>query len=369
MNAYIVDETALAENIEKIKEQAGGVPIYGVIKGNGYGLGLIPLTEALWNCGITRFAVTEVSEVRALREHGFAEAEILMLRETGLESELSELLELGAVATVGCRETADKMETVAEAQGKKFPCHVKIDTGMGRYGFFPEALDAIEEIYRRPGLEVRGIYTHFHSAFCSEKDTKAQFDAFQGVLSGLEARGIAPGVRHCCNSSAFVRFPEMYLDAVRIGSAFLGRLGMPEDIGLKRLGYCQSSIEVLRELPKGYTVGYGAAWKAKRPTKIAVCGIGNFHGFGAEKGNDIFRFRDCVRGGLGYVKAFLKKKAYYGEINGKQARVLGHIGMVQTVLDVTDIPCGIGDTIRFEINPLLMKNMDVLYTTAEEIHQ
>ena len=118
-------------------------------------------------------------------------------------------------------------------------------------------------------------------------------------------------------------------------------------------------MELIREIPKGHTVGYGAAWKAKRPTRIAVCGVGYFHGFGAEKGNDLFRFRDCVRGGLGYVKAFLKKKAFYVSVNGKQARVLGHIGMVQTIFDVTDIPCEVGDPVRLEINPLLVKGMDV----------
>ena len=89
--------------------------------------------------------------------------------------------------------------------------------------------------------------------------------------------------------------------------------------------------------------------------------MGYYHGFGTEKGNDLFRFRDCLRGGLGYVKAFLKKKAFYGTVNGKQARVLGHIGMVQTILDVTDIPCQVGDEIRLEINPLLVKGMDVTF--------
>jgi alanine racemase len=251
------------------------------------------------------------------------------------------------------------MAQVAKEADTVFPCHVKIDTGMGRYGFFPEETGEIAQVYGLRHLNPTGIYTHFHSAFCNEDTTRQQFGAFQKVCDTLTQQGLSIGLRHCCNSSAFLQYPEMHLDAVRVGSALLGRLAFPND--LTRIGWCESKVEVLRELPKGHSVGYGAAWKARRPTKIAVCGVGYFHGFGAESGNDIFRFRDCVRGGLGYVKAFLRKKAFYVSVNGKPARVLGHIGMVQTICDVTDIPCQVGDPIRIEINPLLLKGMEVRF--------
>lgn len=361
MNAYVVDRNGLMENIRFLQEKAAGTPIYGVIKGNGYGLGLVPMAEALSQAGIQRFAVTELWEIRALREAGFETQEILMMRATCIPEELSQLLELGATATVGSIECAEAMEQTAAAAGKSFPCHVKIDTGMGRYGFLPENTEDILAVYRMEHLMPTGIYTHFHSAFSSESDTRSQFAAFSKALDTLEQAGITVGVRHCCNSSAFLKYPEMYLDAVRLGSALLGRLSFPGEMGLTRLGWCRSQVELIREIPKGHTVGYGAAWRAKRPTKIAVCGVGYYHGFGTEKGNDLFRFRDCLRGGLGYVKAFLKKKAFYGTVNGKRARVLGHIGMVQTILDVTDIPCQVGDEIRLEINPLLVKGMDVTF--------
>ena len=361
MNAYIVDRSGLMENIRLLKEQAGSTPIYGVIKADGYGLGLLPMAEALRAGGIDRFAVTELSELQALRAGGFETEEILMLRATCLPEELEALLRLRATATVGSLECARAMDAVAEAAGAVFPCHIKIDTGMGRYGFLPADHEALKQVYGLSHLQPTGIYTHFHSAFCNDGDTRAQFSAFQGVLEFLSAQGIDPGLRHCCNSSAFLKFPDMYLDAVRIGSAFLGRMSFPDGLGLIRLGWLRSQVELIREIPKGHTVGYGAGWKAKRPTKIAVCGVGNFHGFGAEKGNDIFRFRDCVRGGLGYVKAFLRKRAYYAEIHGRRARVLGHIGLVQTVLDVTDIPCEVGDPIRFEVNPLMCKGVPVQF--------
>lgn len=359
MKAYIVEQDLLENNLDLLLNLAGDAAVYGVIKGNGYGLGLIPLAKFLWAHGVTRFAVTEISEVRALREADFSQAEILMLRETQLPEELTALLELDAVATVGSPETADAMEAVAAAAGKKFPCHVKIDTGMGRYGFLPQETEAVAAVYRREGLDVQGIYTHFHSAFSSEKDTKAQFAAFRSMLSALESAGIAPGVRHCCNSSAFLKYPDMHLDTVRLGSAILGRLSFAGAVSLKPVGHCEAQIELLREIPKGHTVGYGAAFRAKRNTRIAVCGVGYFHGFGVGAPDDLFRFRDCVRKALSAVRSFLRRDAVYVTICGKRARVLGHIGMVQTVFDVTDIPCQVGDPIRLEIGPLKVKNLPV----------
>ena len=163
MKAYIVEKDLLTENLRILTEKAGDASIYGVIKGNGYGLGLIPMARALWEAGITRFAVTEISEVKSLREAGFEDAEILMMRETELSEELEALLALDAIATVGCPETADAMEAVAAAADRKFPCHVKIDTGMGRYGFLPGDPESVAAVYRREGLDVRGIYTHFLS--------------------------------------------------------------------------------------------------------------------------------------------------------------------------------------------------------------
>lgn len=361
MKAYIVEQSVLAENTRVLLQKAGDAAVYGVIKGNGYGMGLIPLARVLWENGVTRFTVTEPAEVRALREAGFQQAEILMMRETGLEQELRELMTHHAVITVGCPETARCASALAAELGIQCPCHVKIDTGMGRYGFLPTELDAISAVYGMEHLDVQGIYTHFYSAYDNENVTRAQFADFQRVLTGLEARGITPGLRHCCNSSAFLKYPEMHLDAVRLGSAILGRLafsGFPE---LRPVGWCEAQVEVIRELPKGHTVGYGGGWKATRPTKIAVFSVGYYHGFGAPARNDLSRFRDCFVGVLSNIKAFLSHRAIYVSVNGQSARVLGHVGMVQTICDVTDIPCQVGDPIRIEINPLKFQALDILY--------
>ena len=153
----------------------------------------------------------------------------------------------------------------------------------------------------------------------------------------------------------------MMCDGVRLGSALLGRVAFSGTTGLKRVGWCQAELEEIRTIPVGHTVGYGAGWRAKRPTRTAVLSIGYYTGFGVDRGFDLWRFSDCLRGIARYIKAFLKRKALYVQVNGKDCRVLGHVGMVNMVIDVTDCECSVGDMARVDINPLLVKGMEIVY--------
>lgn len=114
-----------------------------------------------------------------------------MLRPTADAQELTQLLNLGAILTVSSQNDAAVLNGVAETLGVQAQVHVKIDTGMGRYGFLPDELDQLLPIFKyMPSLHVTGIYTHLHSAFCNQKATIAQAEAFQGVLDKLARRGL-----------------------------------------------------------------------------------------------------------------------------------------------------------------------------------
>ena len=362
MKAYVVEKEALSHNIELLQKMANGVPIWAVLKGNGYGLGLSPMAAVCRGAGITRFAVTEVSDVRALREAGFEREEILMLRATCAGDELRELLDLNAIITISSQDDATVLNGIAAQKGVVANTHIKIDTGMGRYGFLPTEIDKILPVYAyMDSIAVSGIYTHLHSAFCNKKQTLAQAEAFRGVVSAISAAGYETGAAHICNSAGFLRFPELKMDGVRLGSAILGRLSFKGSYGLKRIGWCEATVDELRWLPKGHTCGYGAAWKARRPTRIAVLPVGWYNGFGCDMGHDIFRFRDGLRQVLSGLRTMLTHKAIYVTVNGQRCRVLGHIGMLHTVCDVTHIQCGLGDKAVININPLMLKGMDVIF--------
>lgn len=359
MKSYVVEKELVLHNLALLQKKAGDTPIWAVLKGDGYGLGIRPMAQLCSQVGVDRFAVTELSEAQALREL-FPDCSILMLRPTADPAEMEQLLALDVIATVSSSEDATALNALAGQRGQIAEVHVKIDTGMGRYGFLPEEMEKILGVYRyNDNLAVTGIYTHFHSAFCGEKATFAQADAFRQVLKAIEAAGIEPGTPHCCNSNAFLRWPELKMGGVRIGSALLGRVASKNK--LKRVGRCEATVEELRWLPAGHTTGYGAGWRAKKPTRIAVLPVGWYHGFTVQYGDDLFRTRDCLRQILTNFKRIFFKKRIYVQINGKKCPVLGHVGMLHTVCDVSKISCRPGDTAVLDINPLLVHGMEIKY--------
>ncbi len=360
MKRYVVDQDGLRDNVRLLLEKAGDKTLWAVLKGDGYGLGLVPMARLLRQWGVDHFAVTEVREVQALREDGF-DGSVLMMEGTCNPQEVQTLLELGAILTIGSQEDAWIADELARKMGCLAPVHGKIDTGMGRYGFLPSQVDVLAALYRECShLSFSGIYTHFYNS-SEPVPTQAQFRRFQGVLAQLREKGLELGMVHCCNSSAFLKYPEMHCDGVRVGSALLGRVTIGGDTGLHRIGDCQAELEEIRTIPAGHTVGYGAGWKARRETRIGVLSVGYFHGFAVDRGYDLWRWQDCARGVARYVKAFLQRRALYVTVNGKPCRVLGHVGMVNMVIDITDCDCALGDLAHVNINPLLLKGVEIQY--------
>lgn len=357
MKAYIVEQDAIRHNLDLLIKKAEGTPIWAVLKGNGYGLGVEPMARLCWEAGVHHFAVTETEEGRIIRSL-YPDARILMLRPTTDAAELDRLLELDLIATIGSSEEAAALNSLAAQRDVVAEVHVKIDTGMGRYGFLPEELEKILSVYRyNDHIAVSGIYTHFHTAFGKERFTMDQSVLFNQTIKAITDAGIEPGQAHCCNSAAFLRFPGLKMDGVRLGSALLGRVLTRSH--LRRVGWCETTVDELRWLPAGHSTGYGAAWRAKKPTQIAVIPVGWYHGFTNEYGNDIFRFRDCLRQAFGAVKRMIFKKKIYVSINGKKCPVLGHVGMLHTVCDVTKVNCRLGDKVTVEISPLQVRGMEL----------
>ena len=140
MKAYVVDSAAVRSNLQLLQTRAGSAVLWAVLKGDGYGLGLLPMAAICREAGVTHFAVTEVSEVSRLRAGGFSDASILMLRPTSEQGELRQLLQLGAILSVSSQNDAAVLNGVAQELGVQAEVHVKIDTGMGRYGFLPDEM-------------------------------------------------------------------------------------------------------------------------------------------------------------------------------------------------------------------------------------
>ncbi len=360
MNTYIVDNESLIYNIELLKQKAGKTPIWAVLKGDGYGLGLLPLVKLLAVHGIDRFCVTEVHEAETLRKNGFESSQILMLRSVENADEISRLIDMNVILTVGSISAAALIDELAAQRSVSAEIHIKIDTGMGRYGFLPENTDDVLQVYRNAEhIKISGIYTHFDCALTCARRTKTEFNTFMNTVAKIRAAGYETGTVHCCGSAAFLRFPDMHCDGVRLGSAILGRMTFRTE--LRPVGYAESQIDTVRLLPKGHTAGYGAIWKAKKNTRIAIIPIGRFNGLGVTSQSGVTRFCDCLRLIFSGMYRILRRKKIYVEIGGRLCPVVGQIGMLHTAVDVSNVNCRPGDIAKVPIKPLYLKGMNIVY--------
>ena len=360
MNTLVINKEDLRHNIEQIKEyskksgtndKGESLKIIAVVKANGYGLGIVEYTKFLIDQGISFFAVSTIKEALELRKAGIKE-EILMLSSTAIEEDIKQLIENNIILTLGSKEDANIIEKIAEKENKTIRVHLKIDTGFGRYGFLYNKRDEMIEILKPlKHIKIEGTFTHFSVSFFNDKYTKLQFERFINVVEVLKMNNIETGMLHVCNSSAFLKYPNMHLNAVRIGSAFLGRLSFKSHLGLKKIAHLESKVAEIKTLPKNFYVGYSNSYKTKKETKVAIIPCGYMDGINIKNDRDMFRTVDKLRYIVRDVKDFFKKQGIYITIKGQKCKVLGRIGTYHVTCDITNKDINIGDTVIFDVNP------------------
>lgn len=360
MKSVVIQKQDLIHNSEQIKkyartnlndDQGNPVKIIAVVKGNGYGLGLIPYVRFLLDQGIDFFAVATVEEALEIREAGIKQ-DVLMLSSTGIEEEIKLLIDHHIILTIGSQEVAEAVEKIGKEKDQMIRAHIKIDTGFGRYGFVSENRDLmIQSLKMLEHVKIEGTFTHFSLAFYEEKYTKLQFERFLRCIEVLKMNEIPTGMLHVCNSSAFIKFPYMHLNAVRIGSAFLGRLSFPSGIGLKKIGYFESQVAEIKTVPKDWNIGYSNTYRTKRPTQIAIIPTGYADGIQKEVAKDTFRLVDTLRYCLNDVKDFFTKKKLWVQIGENKCPILGRVGTYHIVADITRQNVTIGDKAIIQVYP------------------
>ena len=284
------------------------------------------------------------------------QARILMLSSTAIKKEIELLVENDIIITIGSKEALDVAETVAKEKNKQVKAHLKIDTGFGRYGFiYSKISEDVENIKRWKNIKIEGTFSHLSIAFFGNgKESKEQFDRFVKSVEILKTNGIQTGMLHISNSSAFLRFDEMHLNAVRIGSALLGRISIPNIYGFKRVGILKSNVAEIKTVPKGYNIGYSNSYKTKKETKVAIVPCGYADGFNTIVDKDMFRKRDKIRYIVRDIKNVFRKQEIFVKINGEKYKVLGRLGMYHVTVDITGKNVNINDEVLFEVSPMLV---------------
>lgn len=372
MKSLVINREDLKHNIRKIKEIAKDtgrldnhkpIKIIAVVKGNGYGLGLIPYSKFLIDNGIDFLAVSTVEEAVKLREAGL-QARILMLSSTAIKKEIELLVENDIIITIGSKEALDVAETVAKEKNKQVKAHLKIDTGFGRYGFiYSKKQEMLEYLKNMKNVQIEGTFSHFSLAFYEKNEySEEQFKRFMDVIEFLKENNIETGMLHICNSSAFLKFKQMRLNAVRVGSAFLGRLAIPNIYGLKKIAYLKSNVAEIKELPEKYNVGYSNSFTTKKSTKIALVPVGYADGYNVREQRDMFRKIDRLRYIVRDIKDAFKDKSLYVNIlckdnqekQYKRCKVLGRIGMYHISVDVTGKDVQVGSEVKLDVSPMFV---------------
>ncbi|MDY6876553.1 MAG: alanine racemase [Chloroflexota bacterium] len=313
-----IDLDAIAHNARLLKARAGGVELMVAVKANGYGHGALPVARAALEGGATRLAVHRTLEGVQLRQAGIT-APILIMGYT-LPAESERVVHRSLTPTVNSHLQAESLSAAAVAEGKLLPVHVKVDTGMGRYGLLPdEVLDFARFLSGLPGLALEGLYTHHAVADLADKAfTRHQFGIYMDVVEQLEKAGFTFPLKHVANSATTLDLPEMALDMVRCGIALYGLRPSDEvepTIPLRPALRLKSRVARVRTLPAGTSISYGRTHITAKPTRVALVPVGY---------------------GDGYHRFLSNRGAVL--IHGQRASIIGRVCMDQFVVDVSHIP-------------------------------
>ncbi len=307
-----IDLGALRGNADVVRSVVGPtVGILAVVKADAYGHGAVACARALER-KVWGFGVSLVEEGVELRRggilapilvlgnfYGTSHRDVVAYKLTPVVSDIADLV---------------RFERAIEdiAAGSKLGLHLKIDTGMARVGLSPAAVGAfLDELSRKPSLELTGLCTHLADAEGDEAATRKQLVRFAQARKEISARGFSPTLTHVANSAGTLRFADARFDLVRPGLALYGYGSFA---ALRPVMSLKSQVVALRDVLAGESVSYGALFTASRATRVATVPIGYADGYSRR-----FTGRAEVLAG------------------GVRCKVVGAVTMDMLMVDVTDV--------------------------------
>lgn len=351
----------LRHNLRVLRRVAGPTPVWAVLKADGYGHGAKAVARTLERAGAQGICVALIEEGIELREAGIRAPILVMGGYYGRA--WAELLHHRLTPVLQDEGQIEALSDELRFRGlPPVQVHLKVDTGMARLGASLADLDRIARAFAaHPEVQLDALMTHFACADASDPEAlRRPLELFDDAVRVLAASGVRPRLRHAANSAALLQHPEAHFDLVRPGLALFGvhpcgssravplppapGLSLVTETGaetgtadgessgpgsermqadLRPVMSVLSQIVSLRDVPVGGTVGYGATWTARRPSRIATLPMGYADGLSRALSN---RGQALVR--------------------GLRAPIVGVVSMDMTMLDVTDVPgVGLGDEV------------------------
>jgi alanine racemase len=312
-----IDLARLRRNLRLIRrELPPAVKLLAVVKDEAYGHGAMDVAQIALEEGAAGFGLSTLEEAMALRDAGIT-APLLLLGERQ-EQELPWCVEHGLTVCINQPQTLRQLARAAAAAGKCVPVHLKIQTGMSRYGVrWDEALPLLDLIAAHQSLRLDGAMTHFAQSDEADKSfALTQIARFDEVMAAWQRAGGRAPCQHLCNSGGFLDLPQAHRDMVRVGILMYGVF--PSSVcrripGILPVMSVKARIAAIQTLKPGEVVGYGMRYTAPAPRRIAVLPIGYGDGF------------PRVRNTGGAL------------IRGRRAPLVGGVAMDAITVDITDI--------------------------------
>lgn len=326
--SYIeVERAAIAHNVRAIAGHIGPrVALMAVVKANAYGHGAVEVARVALASGASWLAVARVMEGVELRQAGLT-APILVMSYTPPEH-VEAALEAGLSFALAEWHVAERAEQCAARLNTTAQVHLKVDTGMGRFGLLPEEVAPFcDRLRALPHVALQGVFTHCAVADAADKSyTLEQFATFSAVLERLAADGHRIPLRHIANSAATFDLPALHLDAVRVGIALYGLHPsdeVPPAVPIRPALTLRSHVARVKWLPAGASISYGRTYITPRAMPVALIPVGY---------------------GDGYHRLHSNRGAVL--INGQRAPIVGRVCMDQFVVDISAVgPVAVDDPV------------------------
>lgn len=334
-----IDVGAVVQNLHEVRTiLTTGARLIAVIKANAYGHGAPQIARILEDQGVDFFAVTFLEEAIKIREAGI-KADIMLLSPLILKKQILEALQHNVILTITSAADTRLLQGVLSDQEIQAKVHVKIDTGLGRFGLTKdEALEVCLSLQHHPGVDLQGIYTHMAEGG-NLAYTSRQFSLFTEIIGSLENGGVHFQVKHCANSAVTLLYPQMHMDAVRIGTLLSGYhpVGVKHPmLQLKDPMKFKCRIISVRALPRGSYLGYFRTYRMSRDANVAVIPAGYIDGLALEVGNRPAGFIDLLKTGIKMILSYLNISGFTRTvtINGRCYPVKGKVFMQMALIEI-----------------------------------
>ena len=337
-----------------------------VVKVNAYGHGTVPAARCAVQAGAGHLAVARVEEGIQLREGAIA-APILVMGCT-LPCDAPTLVERHLAPTMNTLELARALSSETRRRRvAPIPVHVKVDTGMGRFGLLPdEVLGFVRALAGLPSLELEALYTHFSVADEADRSyTYQQHQLFVDVLTRLSESGFRVGLAHEANSAATLDMPATHLQMLRCGIALYGMRPSSEvepAIPLRPAMSLHSRVARVRTLPAGSSISYGRTFVTSRPTRVALVPLGygeGYHRLLPNRGSVLIRGRRCPILGRVCMDQFVVDVSAVRDVTlDDEVVVLGRQGSEE--ISAEEI-AELAETISYEVTTSILPRVSRLY--------